>query len=250
MMYITGDTHGDVRRFGMNIFQEQKQMKKSDIVFIAGDFGGVWSGNPEDKSEKYWNKWLDEKPFITAFVCGNHENFDRLSRYPVEIWHGGKIHKISESIIHLMRGQVYTIDGLKIFTFGGAESHDILDGILEPDDPNFALKKKHMRGAKKEFRIHHVNWWKEELPSEEEMEEGICNLEKHNWKVDIIITHCAPTSIQQVIKEDYPVNKLTEYLQMIHEKCQYRQWYCGHYHVNMNVNEKDKVLYEQMVRIN
>ena len=42
----------------------------------------------------------------------------------MEKWHGGKVHKINDSIIHLMRGQVYNIDNNNIFTFGGAASVD------------------------------------------------------------------------------------------------------------------------------
>ena len=37
-----------------------------------------------------------------------------------------------------MRGQVFTIDDKTFFTFGGAQSHDIRDGILETDDPRIA----------------------------------------------------------------------------------------------------------------
>ena len=50
---------------------------------------------------------------------GNHENFELLDDYPVSRWHGGKVHFIKESVIHLMRGQIYTIDGKTFFTFGG-----------------------------------------------------------------------------------------------------------------------------------
>ena len=39
---------------------------------------------------------------------------------PVEIWNGGKIHRIKDSVIHLMWGQIYTIDGYKFFEMGGA----------------------------------------------------------------------------------------------------------------------------------
>ena len=74
--------------------------------------------------------WLDCKSFTTLFVDGNHENFDRLYEYPVEEWHGGKVHKIRPSVIHLMRGQIFEIEGKSIFTFGGASSHDIDGGIL------------------------------------------------------------------------------------------------------------------------
>lgn len=250
MIVITGDTHGDFRRFNTEIFPEQKQMTKEDYVIICGDFGGIWSQDADERSERYWLNWLSSKNFTTLFVDGNHENFERLMGYPVEEWHGGKVHKISESVIHLMRGQVYDIHGLKIFTFGGASSHDIADGILEPDDPQFKDKKKRLDKIGGWYRVNRVSWWKEELPSEEEMHEGIQNLEKNDWKVDYIITHCGSSNLQKIIgKSSYQPDCLTEYFNKIQEKCEYRYWFCGHYHENLNVSKRDKVLYEQLIPI-
>ncbi|MDE7249846.1 MAG: metallophosphoesterase, partial [Lachnospiraceae bacterium] len=142
MIYITGDCHSNFERFNKSIFPEQSEMTKDDYVIICGDFGGVWDKVTESNTEKWWLDWLESKSFTTLFVDGNHENFDRLYDYPVEEWHGGKVHKIRDSVIHLMRGQVFIIDGKKIFTFGGAASHDFDGGILELDDPDFKRKKK------------------------------------------------------------------------------------------------------------
>lgn len=141
MIYITGDCHRNFERFNSSIFLEQEEMTKDDYVIICGDFGGVWSKDTESKEETMILDWLDCKPFTTLFVDGNHENFDRLFDYPQEEWHGEKIHRIRSSVIHLMRGQIFVLDGKKIFTFGGASSHDIAGGILEPDDPNFRKKE-------------------------------------------------------------------------------------------------------------
>ena len=69
--------------------------------------------------------------FKKLLTDGNHENFDRLYAYPVEMWHGGKVHKIRPSVIHLMRGQIFELEEKKIFTFGGASSHDISAGIRQ-----------------------------------------------------------------------------------------------------------------------
>ena len=104
MIYITGDTHSDVSRFSTTEFPEQMLMSKNDYVIVCGDFGLVWNGS---KRENYWLDWLENKPFTTLFVSGNHENFDMLKTYPVEEWHGGKVQFIRPSIIHLMRGQVF-----------------------------------------------------------------------------------------------------------------------------------------------
>ena len=38
-IYITGDCHGDYRRFSTEIFPEQDTMGKSDYVNVGGDFG-------------------------------------------------------------------------------------------------------------------------------------------------------------------------------------------------------------------
>ena len=124
MIYITGDTHADFSKFEEKKFSIQSDMTKNDYVIICGDFGGVWNYIVESIYEKYW---LDNKNFSTLFVDGNQENFTRLYNYPIEEWHGGKVHRIRDSVIHLMRGEIYDIDNKKFFTFGGARSHDIRD---------------------------------------------------------------------------------------------------------------------------
>lgn len=165
MIFITGDTHGDYTRFKTDIFPEQKEMTKADCVVICGDFG-IWDSSNQ---QKYWFDWLEKKTFTTLFVDGNHENYDILNSYPVKQWKGGNVHFIRPSVIHLMRGQLFEIQGKCIFTMGGASSHDISDGILEPDDPNFKKEKARLdKQGKYRYRVNRRSWWKEELPSEEE----------------------------------------------------------------------------------
>lgn len=103
MIYITGDCHADFTRFNTKIFPEQYEMTKDDYVIICGDFGGVWNRFEENKHEKHWMDWLEDRPFTTLFCEGNHENFDRLYSYSIEKWNGGNVHKIRPSVIHLMR---------------------------------------------------------------------------------------------------------------------------------------------------
>ena len=76
MIYVTGDCHGDFRKFSTDSFPEQKEMTKDDIVIVCGDFGAIWDSDGMSRFESYWLNWLDEKPFTTVFVDGNHENFD------------------------------------------------------------------------------------------------------------------------------------------------------------------------------
>ena len=250
MIYITGDCHQDFERFNIDVFPEQKEMTKDDCVIICGDFGGVWNRNEESSREAKLMDWLENRPFTTLFVDGNHENFDRLYAYPVEKWHGGKIHKIRPSVIHLMRGQVFEIDGKSIFAFGGASSHDIAGGILEPDDPDFKKKKKKLDQGWYPYRVNHVSWWKQELPSEEEMQEGIENLAAHDNKVDFIVTHCCASSTQTLLGCGLDkTDSLTEYHEKIRQNTSFKKWFFGHYHDNRNVNMEEILIYEQMIRI-
>ncbi len=250
MIYITGDCHRDFERFNTRNFPEQKEMTKKDYVIVCGDFGGVWSKDKESKEETWRLDWLEEKPFTTLFVSGNHENFDRLMQFPVEEWHGGKVQKIRPSVIHLMRGQVFELEGKKIFTFGGASSHDIDGGILELDDPNLKLKMRRLDRERISYRINHLNWWKEELPSEEEMQEGRENLQKWDNKVDFIVTHCCASSTQALLSHGaYKPDLLTDYLEEIRQSVRFRKWFFGHYHDNRNVNVEELLIWEQVIRV-
>lgn len=257
MIYITGDIHGDPRRLSMECFPEQKEMTKDDYVIICGDFGLVWD-QTENKNEKYWLNWLQNKPFTTLFVDGNHENHDRLDAMPVSEWNGGKVHFVRPNVIHLMRGQVFTLQGQTYFTFGGASSHDIQDGILDPDtyafgtqDPDFKAKRKYLDSLGAMYRIKGVSWWERELPNEQELAEGLENLKKHNNKVDFIITHSPCTSDLFLLGGAgfYDTDILTNYLEKIRAIVDYQKWYFGHMHINKQLNLQNLCLYEQILMV-
>lgn len=252
MIYITGDTHGDFRRFSTDIFPEQKEMTKDDFVIICGDFGGIWCQEDNKKAmrnENYWLDWLDQKPFTTLFVCGNHENFDRLSAFPIENRYGGNVHVIRPSILHLMRGETFCIDGNTVFAFGGASSHDISDGILQKENWKEEAKKLDRRG-KYMYRIDGLSWWKEELPSDKELQNGLANLDKTGNHVDYIITHSPPASIIDLLGfGSYKQDILTKYLEDIRCTIDYKYWFMGHMHMNKRFTKQDFLLYEQIVRV-
>ena len=248
MIYITGDTHGNwMSRLNSSAFPEGKEMTKDDYVIVCGDFG-IWDNSA---SEKYALKWLDKKQFTTLFVDGTHENFDLLDNYPVTEWHGGKIHQINDSVIHLMRGQVYDICDKKIFTFGGASSHDVAGGIFELDDPELNQKVNKAYDKNLPCRINHLSWWERELPNAKEMQEGKNNLSPHDNKVDYIITHCPDSGLlKQMGSGLYKTDILSDYLLWIKLNIEYDRWFFGHMHVDDNfLHEKCIGLYEQIIRI-
>lgn len=228
------------------MFSEQKGMTKDDYVIVCGDFG-IWDTS---KEQRYALDWLNDKPFTTLFVAGNHSNYDLLKTFPVTKWNGGDAQFIRDSIVHLMRGQIFTLQGKRFFTMGGASSHDIQDGILSLDDPLFKIKKKRLDALGGMYRIEHVSWWKEELPSDEEYQTAVDNFEKSGWKVDYIITHCCPTSIQDIIGEElFQSDRLTDFFEDIKNRCEFENWLFGHYHQNQRVDERFVLLYEQIVEL-
>ena len=250
MIFITGDTHADFKyRFNTENFPEQKGMTKDDFVIICGDFGGVWEPE-ESRNESYWLDWYESRPYTLLFVDGNHENHERLASYPEKEWNGGRVHEIRPHVLHLMRGQVFTLQGKTFFTFGGAQSHDIQGGVLDPNDPNFAKTLWEARRSGLPYRINRVSWWAEEMPSEAEMEEGLRNLAAHGNTVDFIVTHCCATSVQRSLDEQlFKADPLTEYLEKVRESVTWSKWFFGHYHDNINVSDRDLLLYEQLIRI-
>lgn len=230
MIFITGDTHCpiDIKKLNTKSFSQQKTLTKDDFVIICGDFGGVWS-YPETKGhneDKYWLKWFDSKPFTTLFVDGNHENFSVLNGYPVIDMFGGKVGKIANSVFHLKRGEIYTIDDKKLFCFGGASSHD------------------------KIYRTEGVSWWAEEIPSMNEMNYGIDNLEKVGNAVDYIISHCCSSEIQKGINPYYETDSLTQFFNFIQKEVDYKHWFFGHYHEDKQIDEKHTCLYNTLVCLN
>ena len=254
MIYITGDTHAEFERFSTKRFPEQKNLTRDDYLIICGDFGGIWDCYRSSNREKYWLDWLETKPFTLLFVDGNHENFDRLKEFPVCNFKGGKAHKIRNNIYHLMRGYVFEIDGKKFFAFGGARSHDIQDGILNLEDyPSVRdlVNDYNTRTRRGEYlRVNHLSWWKDELPRNDEMQRGIENLKRVNYKVDYVITHCLPQSIADVKGYREP-DRLTLYFDSLLKDygLDSKHWYCGHYHCENTIMGKYTILYNKIMSL-
>lgn len=247
MIYVTGDCHSEFYKFNKENFPEQKDLSKSDYVIICGDFGGIWYREPT-KNEDWWLDWLESRPFTTLIVDGNHENFDRLNALPEKEFRGGKVGMLRPSVLHLKRGEIFNLDGIKVFAFGGARSHDISDGILDYDDPKWKDKANFLDSREKHmYRVKGLSWWEQELPSEEEMKNGLDNLARHNNKVDLIITHCCPSSIQSQFMPYGDYDILTDYLNIIRHTVEYNQWYFGHYHFNAPIDEKHGCLYHYIL---
>jgi predicted phosphodiesterase len=229
MIYLTGDTHSDVTRFSSHKFREGKDLTKNDYVIILGDFGLLWS-HTADRSELYWYNWLKEKPWTTLFLDGNHENFDRIDNLDQIEKFGSTVGVVNDSIFHLKRGEVYEIDGINFFVFGGGKSID------------------------KHLRIPGISWWDRELPNYAEYSKGFLNLDNVENEVDYVLTHDAPTSIYDEMDKKYHLLKLADFdlpkfLERVKENTRFIHWYFGHFHFNDTFKEKFTCLYEKVIRL-
>lgn len=230
MIFVTGDTHGRFRRFSSSNFPVGKKLTKDDYVIICGDYGGVWDLQVSAE-ELYWYKWFNKKPWTTLFCDGNHENFDRLNDLPVVELNGALCGKVSDSIYHVKRGEIMEIAGKKILFYGGATSID------------------------KSNRILGMSFWEEEVPNRMEYDNLINNCEKHNFKIDIIITHTMPTqSVEELtLRFGEYKNKITDPvtsdLTQLQHYVEYGVWFCGHFHVEMSFLNNINCLYETIKKV-
>lgn len=221
-IYVTGDTHGGVDMHKLS----GKALKKSgitltpeDYLVILGDFGFPFLDKETDEQKgeySYWMKWFSQKPYTILWVDGNHDNFNFWEKQPITQWHGGKvqIHPKAPNVIHLMRGEIYELDGRKIFAFGGAESHD------------------------KEYRVPDKTWWAQEICSPAECENAIRNLEKHGYSVDYVFTHTPPAHIINAVFNEACNDKTAMFLSSL-VNLEYKVWCSGHIHKSI-VSARDR----------
>ncbi len=223
MIYITGDMHGQEDRFSDRAL---KKLKEGDTLIICGDFGFVWDGSAK---EKKFLEFLGTRKYQIVFIDGTHENYDLINNSRMTVWKGGKVHRISGNLLHLMRGQVYNIEGKKIFAFGGGESLD------------------------RDMRAEHETWWKDEMPTPEEMEEGAATMDENGCDVDYIITHEPPSLVKSTLLlrsgESDRVNKLNGYFEKLNRKCKFKHWYFGSMHEDKRVTPVHTALFKDIIEL-
>lgn len=223
MVYITGDMHGDLERLYSKDF---RKLRKGDVLIVCGDFGYIFDGS---KQEKEVIKFFAKRKFITAFVEGTHDNLDKINRCRETVWKGGKVHRIKGNLLHLMRGQIFDIDGNRYFTFGGGESID------------------------KDMRVAQGFWWRTEEPTPTEMADGARTLDEAGCRVDYIITHEPPSRVKSAMLlrrgDNDSVNKLNGYLEEIGRSCHYRHWYFGSLHEDRIITEHHTCVFKKMIPI-
>ncbi|MCR5202359.1 MAG: metallophosphoesterase [Lachnospiraceae bacterium] len=224
MIYLTGDTHGNFDR--IEEFCEKSKTSKNDLMIILGDAGINFFGGRQDERCK---ELLDSLPLSFLCIHGNHERRpNTIISYREAEFCGGTVYVEDNypSIYFAKDGEIYDLDGYKCMAIGGAYSID------KP----IRLVRGH-------------GWWADEQPSEEIKARVMKRLESVNFKLDAVFSHTIPRKYEPVETylagiDEATVDKSTEdWLDSIEDKLDYKKWYCGHYHIEKDI-DKVSVLFK------
>lgn len=224
---VTGDTHGTdtIRKLANQNVRRACDGGYPTYVIIAGDFGLIWSTDPNDREEQHWLSWLESKPWETIVIPGNHENYDRILALPQENPLGDAMFRVNSKVWIARHGCIYTIEGWRIFTFGGARSVD------------------------RAYRHEGTSWWSGEIPTREDFDRAQGVLAANRGAVDFVVSHTAPTeaidglfphgvpspfdnTLGMNLKLDDPVVQYLDELKGLLEPGSIKGWYFGHFHRN------------------
>lgn len=225
-IYLTGDTHANVRRL---LIIDDSEMTKDDIVIVLGDFGVIWEKDSQMTDTVL--ELLSEKNFTLAFLDGNHENFPEIARLEKETyWNGGKIGLLPYGIIHLLRGEIYNINGRIIGVCGGANSIDLW------------------------HRTEGISWWREEEITDNDIDNFMAAANKYNNKIDMMLSHDAPASMIPIIKlysgvNDGDISDSQIQLEKINQEINIDKWYFGHWHIDKVIDDKFECLYKKIKEV-
>lgn len=214
MIWLTSDPHGGQDIGGLEQFVSQ--CRAEDWLLILGDLELHFR---DTEANKAFTAYFESLPCNIAFVDGNHENFDHLCGLPEEDWHGGRVHRLSKNIVHLMRGYVFELEGHTFLTMGGCAS----------------TQKWKDAGL----------WWPQETPTAEEIQRGYDNLTKHGNRVDFALTHKYPKEIPA----DADLHTLEGFTRYVEDNVTYRHWYSGHWHKTDFRDDKHTVVFDTLVAL-
>jgi hypothetical protein len=214
--------HGDYSRFEeVNI---KKKLKKKDTLIVCGDFGFIWDGSKEE--EKILKK-IGEFNFDVLFIDGKHENFDLIKKFEKVSLNDGTARNIFGNLYYLIRGEIYKIENNNFFVLGGGESQD------------------HDR----EVRMELGKWWKEEMPSFEEISNATEKLNLVNREVDYIITHEPPGYIKNLSYKFSQINFLNTFFDSVSKEVAFKKWFFGSLHLDKAITSKHIAVFNNVVPV-
>ncbi len=233
--FITGDKHRHFER--VKAFCRDMNTRRKDVLIILGDAGFNYYDDKRDDKLKQEISDLN----ITLFCLhGNKENRPQnVGTYGIRSFCGGKVYYEPKypNIYFAIDGEIYTFEGKKYMVVGGAHSVDKLR-CLEEELP----------------------FWEDEMPDDAIKQKVEAGLQGENNQIHGMLTHTCPIDYlptemfmstrqnatikrklrkaksKKLFKPD--IDRSTEnWLGELEKKIQYEVWYCGHYHIDKQIDK-------------
>lgn len=216
MIYFTGDIHGNPMK--IKFFCREHNLSSDDVIVILGDVGANYFG---DKRDLFIKQCLSGLAPTIFCIHGNHEQRPyNIENYRLISWNGGSvwIQDRFPNLLFAKDGEIFNLDGIRYLVIGGAYSVD------------------------KFYRLRNgYEWWEDEQPSEETKRYVEKQITENSF--DVILSHTCPYKYEP--RECFlpHVNQSTvdcsteKWLDEIEEKCDYKAWLCGHWHIDKRIDK-------------
>jgi len=218
LVYITGDKH---RNFSIIYnFCQYISTNVNDVLIILGDAGINYYGDPHDKKLK---NELSKLPITLFCIHGNHEmRPESICSYKESEYFKGTVYREDayQNLIFAKDGEIYDINEKRCLTIGGANSIDKMIRL-----------------------INRWGWWADEQPSDVTKCQVERRLNTDKWHVDLVLSHTCPYKYMPVeaflpgFDQSQVSNDTEEWLDSIENKLHYSKWYCGHFHIEKDIQK-------------
>ncbi len=216
MVYFTGDIHGVPWK--ITRFVERMKLTRNDTIVILGDVGANYYLDERDERMK---SALDSLEVDILCIHGNHEvRPANIPSYKMQEWKKGQVWCEDKypNLKFAKDGEIYLLEGRRYIAIGGAYSVD-----------------KFYRQARG------IGWWEDEQPSNKIKAYVEKQISANNF--EIILSHTCPHKYEPTDMflpgiDQSKVDKSTEeWLDKIEEKYDYQGWFCGHWHIDRQVDK-------------
>lgn len=239
-------------------------MTEDDVLVICGDIGIMWPGH--EKEGKYQLDWLNDKPFKTLCVRGNHDptpfwrsgvpsmgNLDTVKLITGTLCNPVYGDKTYDSIFLVPDSAVLNLCGHKSLVISGASSKDLWNLVSPHEKERIKrLKRKHQF-----YRVIGKSWWPDESINVPytfsllndyfriagtyvyvESLTFVGNGKKRVGYFDYVFTHDCPAFMCDVFARSGDLGRLRptnneNFLELIKDHINYRYFIHGHMHTFM-----------------
>ena len=240
--YITGDKHRHFKR--VKKFCQDMKTQKKDVLIILGDSGINYYCDIRDDKLK---TELSSLNITLLCLHGNKENRPQnVGTYGLRNFCGGKVlyEPRYPNILFAIDGEIYTFEGKKYMVIGGAHSVDKVKCLEEG-----------------------LPFWEDEMPDDTIKETVKKKLASQNNTIYGMLTHTCPIKYiptemfistrqnssknnqskkhnsKKIFKPD--IDRSTEeWLGTIEKKIKYKVWFCGHYHIDKQIDKINMMHFE------